>query len=249
MEREQPTSVPEPPRAGGARSPIDWPTFPALVFLGLIGVLGVFGMIGVVTKPAKVSGLPNVPEALDATRQVYHRLRVATGGLRLETAMLGDNRDGHPYSAVDLEAVRTADSLLGEARWRSHDDPRVLAASAALALAHRRFDVAERRYRVALARVPGYGEARLGLGVTLSIQSEVAADPRARRALELRALAQFANVSEDDPAYAPALFNRAILLTRVGRREEAARVAAQYRKLDPDSQWTEVLDRALAGDA
>jgi hypothetical protein len=66
-----------------------------------------------------------------------------------------------------------------------------------------------------------------------------------QRALLLQAVAQFAAVEAGDPADQAALFNRALLLAWVGRREEARRVAGSYLARDGSSAWAERLRMAV----
>jgi hypothetical protein len=92
------------------------------------------------------------------------------------------------------------------------------------------------------------GEAHLGLGVALALTAETLSDLAADRGLRLRAIAQFAAVPENDPVYLAALYDRALLLKRVGRESEAREWARQYRERDATSPWAEALDRAMAKD-
>jgi tetratricopeptide (TPR) repeat protein len=135
--------------------------------------------------------------------------------------------------------VAKAAAYLSRARARKPRDLRIASAAASLDLARGELERSESRYRVVLDRGPGYGEARLGLGVTLALRGDRAASRKIRRRLLLEAIAQFAAVRERDPVYEAALYNRALLLERVGRREEARRVAREYLALDGTSEWAE----------
>jgi len=223
-----------------------WPAAPAALLLGMLLAVAAVGIVLSLSAPGVVSGLPQVPEVLAAASQVRDRLRVETGGLRLESALLGTNQAGEPFSATHLELARRADSLLARVPASGRDIVRVTSARASLSLARRDYEAAIRGYRSAVGRAPGYGEARLGLGVALALHAEAQADSRKHRATQLRALAQFANVDESDPAFQAALYNRTLMLARVGRHDEARRFRAEYEKIDGGSVWTATLDRELA---
>jgi tetratricopeptide (TPR) repeat protein len=96
-------------------------------------------------------------------------------------------------------------------------------------------------YREACERAPHYGEGRLGWGVALALDANRTREPWLRRALMLRAIAQFAAVDPTDPEYPHALFNRARLLNEVGRQEEATAFAQRYLALDANSAWATSL--------
>ena len=108
---------------------------------------------------------------------------------------------------------------------------------------------AERGYRAVLYFGDHCPEAHLGLGVTLALEAQLERDLLRARALQLQAAAQFAAVSERDAPYLAALYDRAVMLERVGRRDEARRWARAYLALDPASGWAEKLKRALALEA
>jgi Tfp pilus assembly protein PilF len=58
--------------------------------------------------------------------------------------------------------------------------------------------------------------------------------------------AEFREVLERDPRHAPALFNLAILYSRLGRVKEANQRRQQYLALDPDSGWAKEIQKSLA---
>jgi len=69
--------------------------------------------------------------------------------------------------------------------------------------------------------------------------------PQERRALMLRAIAQFAAVDPSEPEYPLALFDRAWLLAEVGRHVEAKTFADRYVALEPAGPWTDRLRAAV----
>jgi len=123
----------------------------------------------------------------------------------------------------------------------------VRAALGALALARHDYTAAATRYREACERAPHYGEGRLGWGVALALDASRTADPWQRRALTLRAIAQFAAVDASLPEYPHALYDRARLLAEVGRATEARTMADRYLALDPSGPWAERLRSELGG--
>lgn len=104
---------------------------------------------------------------------------------------------------------------------------------------------AERLFRRAVEIAPSYGEARLGFGVTLALRAEVEGGGERSRGLRLRAVSQLAAVAETDPVHDEALYDRVVLLARVGRVEEARHWARRYAARDPGSAWTIHLEREL----
>jgi Flp pilus assembly protein TadD len=200
-------------------------------------MLGVIAIVALRTPPRIVTGLPREPAVTAVRDRVHDRLAIELPDLRFETALLG--RGGTTDVALATEAGQ---ALLGVPE---RGDPRVPAARGALELGARRYADAERSYRRAVEMAPSYGEARMGLGVTLALRAAGETDEDRARGLRLRAIAQFAAVPEPDPGYTSALYDRALLLARVGRRDEARRWAERYRALDPASVWSANLDREL----
>jgi hypothetical protein len=92
---------------------------------------------------------------------------------------------------------------------------------------------------------PSYGEARLGLGVTLALRAAAEGDDARARGLRLRAISQFAAVPKADPCYQAALYDRVLLLPGVGQADEARRWAREYLTRDSASAWAVVLRREL----
>jgi hypothetical protein len=127
-------------------------------------------------------------------------------------------------------AITRATERLTRAEDRFPHEPRIVAAFGALDLVSGSLERAEQRYRAAADRAPGYGEARLGLGVTLALMGARAASERERRRMMLQAIAQLAAVRARDPMAEVALYDRVLLLERVGRREESARLRAEFRR-------------------
>ena len=145
-----------------------------------------------------------------------------------------------------MSRLEKARRYLEIASARNPRDPRFDCLFGHLELAGGALERAAGRYRAALAFAPRYGEARLGLGVALARQATHATNEPEARGLTLQAIAQLAAVEEGDRFHLPALYNRALLLGRVGREPEARRWAARYVELDPGSDWAERLRHALA---
>lgn len=217
------------------------PIAPAVSFLLILAGLAAVALLGLLWKPALVEGLPNDPDARAASDLVRGRVRVLDPMLRTSSALLGDGTVGEAYSAATRATVADAESRIDAARKRLPRDPRLIAARAHLALVRRDMVRAERGFRAAIGRAEGYGEARLGLAVTLALRAQATSDALTRRKLELEAIGQLAAVSERDSCYAVALYDRAVLLERVGRTHEAQRFAAEYLKRDGTSVYAERL--------
>jgi tetratricopeptide (TPR) repeat protein len=124
---------------------------------------------------------------------------------------------------------------------------RLDATVAHLELAGQRLDDAMLHYHQALERSPHYGEARLGLGIALMTLSLRDADPDLVRKRALEALGQFANVDRGDPVYLAAFYDRVLLLTRVGRTREAARLLSREPAIPATGRWAERFRRLRAG--
>lgn len=208
---------------------------PALAFLLALVALGAIAVVALRMPVRIVTGLPDDPAIVAAHRRVHGRLAVATGGLRFHSTLLGEG--GTPDVALAELAARE----LRAARGPWPPDPRRLGALAALELASGRLAPAERLWRQALDLAPSYGEARVGLGVTLALRASSEGYSEDARGLRLRAISQFAAVAQADPAYPAALHDRALLLVYVGRAEEARRWTDAYLALDPTSRWAEAL--------
>src|SRR5262249_9412918 len=141
------------------------------------------------------------------------------------------------------ERAATAERPLNHGTRHHPGAPRVRAALGALALARHDYAPAASHYREACERAPHYGEGRLGWGVALALDAERTTDPWQRRALTLRAIAQFAAVDAADAEYAAALYDRAHLLADAGRHLEAMALARTYLGLDSTSKWADQLRR------
>lgn len=222
---------------------------PALAYLGVLVLLGVVAVSPALVRPVAFHGLPDDVDVRAARALVAGRVGVDAGPLRWQSALLGASSlepGASPAAAPDPASLGRAAALLERARVRSPRDPRVTAACAALDLARGDLGRAERRYQAAIDQGGRFSEARLGLGLTLALRAGHEADAARRRGLVLRAIGQFAAVPVGDPDHLPALYNRALLLARVGRSEEAHACARDYFARDPDSPWAERLARAVA---
>jgi hypothetical protein len=226
---------------------IKWSAAGVFMFVGLLSGLAVLAVLAAITPVRSVNGLPDDRAVRAARVVVAGHVRPATGDLRFASALF-EGGSGPPLSpAAAWHLLDEADSLLEGARLANLAEPRIPAFQGHLALARRRYPAAERLYRHAIDLGAHTSEARLGLGLALALRSELASDQREARALLLAAIAQFAAVREDAPAYEAALYDRALLLARAGRRGEAARFAREYLARDSTSGWAERLRRELAG--
>jgi tetratricopeptide (TPR) repeat protein len=231
------TIHPEP----GPHAPLRPRRLAALAFPLALVALGAIAVVALRMPARIVTGLPDDPGLAAVRQRVHGRLAVAPRELRFHSTLLGEG--GAPDAALAEDAARA----LRAARAPWPPDPRRAAAVATLELAAGRPAEAERLYRQALELAPSYGEARVGLGVTLALRATGEGNSEQARGLMLRAISQFAAVAERDPAYVAALYDRAVLLAGVGRLDEARRHADTYLSLDPTSAWALALRRLLDG--
>jgi hypothetical protein len=219
-------------------------------FLAMIATLAAMAAVSVLVTPTMVSGLPADADVAAASALVHGRLPMRSGALRFRSALAGEAAPGAVFGTDEARRVERASLLLERAHARRRHDPRLEVALAHLDLARQRYSRAERRYRAVTDRGLDAPEARLGLGVTLALQADTERDPLRARALRLEALAQLLAVDPRDVAFTPALYDRALLLARIGRRDEAARVAREYAARDSISPWGDRLLEELgtAGD-
>ncbi len=240
-----PVALPATPVAAFERR-LRWPALPALMFLGLMIVLAVVGISASRSRPEPITGLPDDAGLLAARVVVHDRVLPPLGTLRLRSSLLGVGGVPRVFAPVVAENALRAQTLVTGAQHRHARDPRVSAALGSLALVLGRHRAAEAAYRAALDRNGSYGEARLGLGVALARRAWLAPAPLKPRSLELAALAQFMAVPDADPCRLEALYNRAVLLRRVGRNDEARRAARRYLAEDGSSAWAERLRGEMA---
>jgi len=222
-----------------------WPALPALVFLGLmVGLLAVAGL-SMWLRPDHPQGLPGDAALLAAARLPDASLGVIAPELRFRSAALGGEAANHVNDAAELARVSEAERVLAHWARRHPGEPRVRSALGALALVRHDYTAAATHYREACERAPHYGEGRLGWGVALALDADRTRDPWLRRALMLRAIAQFAAVDPSDPEYPHALYDRARLLAEVGRTSEARAIANRYLGLESMGPWADRLRREM----
>ena len=220
-----------------------WPALRVLAFLGLISGLAIVALVSQVARPRLLTGLPDDPDVRAAQQLMRDRTLPVHGSLRWTSALLGDGGTSGMFTTLERQRAQRAAAYVARAQRRRSWDARVSASAAALALVQSDYRGAERGYRAAIDRNPYYGEARLGLGVTLALRARFERGALRPRALMLAAIAQFAAVPGRDPARPHALWNRAMLLREVGREDEARRIAAAYLLLDGRSTWADALRR------
>jgi hypothetical protein len=240
-----PVALPSAPVAEIERR-LRWPALPAMMFLGLMVALAVIGIWASRSRTEPVTGLPDDPALLAARVVVHERVLPRLGTLRLRSSLLGAGGVPLQFEPAVAENAQRAEGMVSAAQHRHTGDPRVLAALGSLALVQSRHRAAEAAYRAALDRNGNYGEARLGLGVALARRAWLESAPLKPRALELAALAQFMAVPDNDPCRLEALYNRAVLLRRVGRDQLALSAARAYLAEDGASPWAERLRGEMA---
>jgi tetratricopeptide (TPR) repeat protein len=222
-----------------------WPALPTLLFLTFLASLLALAAVSMWLRPDRPHGLPG-DDALRAEASLPDATySVLLSGLRHHAAAFGGATTDAANDAATL--ARAADAERTLARWAgAHPrEPRVRAALGALALVRHDYLAAADRYREACERSPHYAEGRLGWGVALALEANRTSDPWQRRALALRAIAQFAAVDATAPEYLAALYNRARTLHDVGRREEALTFAQRYLTREPEGVWADRLRAQL----
>src|SRR5262245_21798371 len=236
--RSVPPGPPSPPRSSS------WNIRAVVLFVIILGILLAIGLVNWLYRPPVPAGVPEDPEVA-AALQALGILDVRTGDLRFVTS-LGEAQDsGMPIDSA--RPARLAKAAAAHELGRAHHrfDPRFDCLLGHVDLASDRLERAERHYRAALSLSRGYGEARLGLGVTLARRAVADGTAPAARSLRLEAIGQLAAVEDRDPFYLPASFDRVLLLIDVGRMEEARRLSNRYAELEPGSVWTGELRRHL----
>jgi len=238
---EAPVALPRALPIAALERRLNWRMAPLLAFLAFLIGLASVALMAQLTPPPVVQGLPDDPDLTRAASLVRGTILPPTGALRWQSALLGEGAATASFASEARERARAAGAWVDRACVRHTWDARVWAASGALALVRGDWRGAQRAYRAALDRAPSFGEARLGLGVALALQARYAPRPFRPRALELAALAQFTAVPERDPAFAAALWNRAVLLAATGRDDQARAARLAYLARDDRSAWARAL--------
>ncbi|HEY2954013.1 MAG TPA: hypothetical protein VGK89_02045 [Candidatus Eisenbacteria bacterium] len=240
----EPARVQAPPRTlEEIEHRLRWRFVPLLVFAAMMLGLGAVAAISLLAPPRTVAGIPGDADVQAAFARIRGQRPIGLGELRFRSELTGEAEPG--IAQPDPAAAAEAQELLARAQARSPADARILTARAHLNLARHMYVHAERRYRRAVVLAPHFGEARLGLGVALALRAEGDADLLEQRALRLQAVAQFAAVAAGDPVHLHALYDRATLLERLGRRAEAERWAREYLRADGRSRWAQSLAARL----
>ncbi len=220
---------------------MNWPALPTILFLTFLAMLLVLAGTSLWMRPQHPAGLPDDAALLAETNLPDAALPVLTNGLRFQSAALGGVPRDEASDATQLARVVQAEPVLLAWARKHPAEPRVRAALGALALVRHDYTSAADRFKDACERSPHYAEGRLGWGLALALDAERTTDAWQRRALMLRAIAQFAAVDAGEPEYAAASWNRAWLLAESGRRVEAISLARDYLKRDATSAWAEQL--------
>jgi len=227
------------------------PTSAVLFGLLLTALLGI-GVCQLLQPPRVVQGLPDDPAVHAALLMLNGPLLVSAGDLRFETSFdreAASDLTAPPTLAADMKRLSDAERWIREGQQRHRSDPRFECLLGHLDVARHRYEMAERHYATAVGHASRYGEARLAYGVTLALEAETEGDQRRARALLLRSIGQLAAVDARDPFYLPALYDRALLLDRVGRPKDAVAAARRYLQLEPRSVWSASLMRMIPGAA
>jgi hypothetical protein len=238
MEPDRPAPQSHHPPSGAS-----WNRRAVVLFVLILTALTGIGLANWLYRPAPPAGQPPDPAVRDAILLLRGALQVETGDLRFATSIDEDAGAAPLPDSARVRRLSEAAYRLEQAHSRSRFDPRIECLLGHVALASDRLGLAERRYRAALSLNPGYGEARLGLGVTLARRAAGEDDHGSARGHRLEAIAQLAAVGEKDPFALPALFDRVLLLLDVGRLDEARRLTERYALLEPGSVWTGFLRR------
>ena len=240
-----PTPSPAEQVAGIGRHP-KWRLLPRLSFAAFLILLLAMAVVSLTMRPRHPLGLPDDPDARTAAAVLAGRITVETDALRWRAAVLGGEPAPHAATGIMNALVAVARPALEAAHRRHRDDPRALAALAALDLSTNAYERAAGRYRSAYEMAPHYGEARLGAGVALALEADRTPEPWQARSLRLEAIAQFAMVDSLDTEFPLALYDRALVLADVGRASEGAFYAARYLARDPEGPHAQAIMTAFA---
>lgn len=225
---------------------IKWSGVAVVVFVAALAGLLVLALQPILSPPPALEGLPGDPDVF-AARDLARGITPGTEGeLRFFSAFLDADGAGHPFVAADASRIAQSEALLRRAAERNPDELRTRVFLAHLALVQRRYEPAERVYRDVLDSRAHTPEAHIGLGVTLAMEALGESDPSHSRALQLQSVAQFAAVHAKDTGYDVAIYDRAVMLERVGRHGEARRWSREYLKRDATSAWAAKMQEIAA---
>jgi len=224
-----------------------WRWWAVVGFLGLMLILTVMAIASIVVQPRILTGIPDDPDARAAWALMAPAMDAGLLDLRFDSSLGVTSIPGGGVHAEQLRRADHAEALLQAALRRHRDDPRLYSAIGHLDLVRQRPHHAIAQYSAAIDLAPHHDEARLGMGVTLARLAALEPDPIERRRLQLRAIAQLAAVRESAAVRLDAVYDRALLLAEVGRRDEARHWATIYLARDPTSAWAARLRAAVPG--
>ena len=227
---------------------LQWRAGPSLAYVGVMVVFLGAALWPTLVPAPRLAGLPDDPDVFAAAEQLRGRVALPADELHFESSLTGPIGSDARFSADADTRLASAERLLGRARQRVGGDPRWNVACAAVDLVRHHYSSAAARYREALDASANYPEARLGLGAAWALEAEIERHPLTRHRARLRAIAQFAAVPPSAPEYGEALYDRAIMLARVGRTDEAARCARGWLARDNGTAG-EARMREIAGAA
>jgi cytochrome c-type biogenesis protein CcmH/NrfG len=214
-----------PPPVTEIERRLRWPWLSTLLFLLMLAGLLAVAAASLWVRPSHPHGLPGDAALAEAAGLPDAGLGVLSDGLRVRAAVFGGEPRSHASDAASLARAAHAESVLTAWSGAHPTDARGHAALGALALVRHDHAEAAAHFRRACDLAPHHGEARLGWGVALALQSDLTPDPAQRRALLLKAIAQFAAVDpSDEDEWRAAQLNRARLLEEAGRNAEAQAV-------------------------
>src|SRR5438477_6154867 len=182
-----PLAVTRPVPLADLERRLQWRMAPMVGFIAIVIGLAAVAVISELVPPAQVSGLPSDPDLAIAQSLAAGRVLAPSGPLRWRCELLGEGGVSGAFTPLELGRAALAARYVSRSRARHRWDVRVVAAAAELEVVAGAWRSAEHEFRAVLDRAPGFGEARLGLGVALALRADRAPAPFSPRALRLAA--------------------------------------------------------------